>query len=111
MSSAGKGALARHRDFWYPVRLLQRITENSWQVSWWRGNKYGDITPDLGAHVDVANLVDELWADVQGRRQIQVSKATTHVRLLNLFMEHSWVNGDMHLMNHLRKTSWSIPMQ
>ena len=89
MISAGKGALAHHGDFWYPVRLLQPITENSWQVSWWRGNEYGNTAPDFGALVNVANLVDELWADIQGRRQIRVSETDSNIRLLHLIMGHS----------------------
>ena len=69
---AGKGALARHGDYWYPVRLLQRMDGNHWQVARWRGNRYVDIQ-DAAALVKEEDLVDELQGDFEARRRIRVS--------------------------------------
>ncbi|KAJ7315596.1 hypothetical protein DFH08DRAFT_820517 [Mycena albidolilacea] len=44
LSSAGKGSLARHGNYWYPVRLVMKA-KSGWTVAWWRGNEYDDPSP------------------------------------------------------------------
>jgi hypothetical protein len=83
---AGKGALAQHGNYWYPVRLLQPLASNSWQVSWWRGNHYGDTSPSMSGPVREEDLVDELWGDVEARRKIRVSSDTLHSPLSRLIL-------------------------
>ncbi|KAG1785321.1 uncharacterized protein HD556DRAFT_1450827 [Suillus plorans] len=57
---AGKGALARHDKFWYPVRLIQFHREtDAWKVV-----------------VQTTDLVDELWQDRAGRRAIRFGQWT-----------------------------------
>ncbi|KAG1770555.1 hypothetical protein EV702DRAFT_977910, partial [Suillus placidus] len=69
---AGKGALARHGKFWYPVRLVQFHREtDAWQVRWWRGCRFpADRPVDFQSLVQTTDLVDELWQDRAGRHAI-----------------------------------------
>ncbi|KAG0691978.1 hypothetical protein DFH29DRAFT_1074083 [Suillus ampliporus] len=70
---AGKGALARHGKYWYPVRLVRFHGEKDvWQVRWWRGCTFpldGPVDPE--ALLPTADLVDELWQDRAGRRAVR----------------------------------------
>jgi hypothetical protein len=76
----GRGALARHGDFWYPVRVIhieinQFRKTTQWKVRWWRGNQFASpgITPDTTTMVPEGDIVDSLWGDRTGRRSIRVS--------------------------------------
>ncbi|KAJ7800621.1 hypothetical protein B0H14DRAFT_2279282, partial [Mycena olivaceomarginata] len=69
---AGKGSLARHGNYWYPVRLVMKA-KSGWTVAWWRGNEYDDPSPPPTLVLD-SDLRDELWADTQKRRQIRLGK-------------------------------------
>ena len=73
---AGKGALAHHGKFWYPVRLvqLQDGPVRAWKVVWWRDCAFLDAPPDPAVPVPESRLVDELWGDQASRRSIRVSK-------------------------------------
>jgi len=76
-SRAGRGALARNGEFWYPVRVIQYQTaEKSWLVRWWRGcsfePKMTDIHPGSISAVPEPDIVDSLWGDRVGRRNIRV---------------------------------------
>ncbi|KAG1777063.1 hypothetical protein EV702DRAFT_970383 [Suillus placidus] len=75
---AGKGALARHGKFWYPVRLIRFHGEtDAWQVRWWRGCGFPPDRPvDLQSLVPTADLVDELWQDRAGRRAVRFGQWT-----------------------------------
>ncbi|KAH7907135.1 hypothetical protein BJ138DRAFT_1215655, partial [Hygrophoropsis aurantiaca] len=79
---AGKGALARHGKYYYPVRLIQRqlLTDASgrplpgtWKVAWWYGCKFGN-SGKPGDIVDEKDLVDELWHDSKRRREIRLGE-------------------------------------
>ncbi|KAF9552882.1 hypothetical protein CPC08DRAFT_767975 [Agrocybe pediades] len=73
---AGRGALARIGDFWYPVRLIEK-SDSCWRVQWWRGNMFepGVLeTPGAASEVNHANLVDSLWMDRSARRKIRLGK-------------------------------------
>ncbi|KAJ7312270.1 hypothetical protein DFH08DRAFT_822304 [Mycena albidolilacea] len=74
---AGKGSLARHGNYWYPVRLVMKA-KSGWTVAWWRGNEYDDpsppptlvflkklITSKLGKWVHASEIVpaDDLLSD------------------------------------------------
>ncbi|KAJ7366156.1 hypothetical protein DFH08DRAFT_678760 [Mycena albidolilacea] len=72
LSSAGKGSLARHGNYWYPVRLVMKA-KSGWTVAWWCGNEYDDPSPPPTLVLD-SDLRDELWADTQKRRQIRLGK-------------------------------------
>ncbi|KAH9949621.1 hypothetical protein B0H21DRAFT_836748, partial [Amylocystis lapponica] len=80
---AGKGALARHGDFWYPVRLIKlfksvvlplRKEHREWRVVWWRGCSLSGSGPDPDARLQEADLVDELWHDESRRRDIRLGR-------------------------------------
>ncbi|KAF4618104.1 hypothetical protein D9613_012649 [Agrocybe pediades] len=73
---AGRGALARIGDFWYPVRLIER-SDSCWRVQWWRGNIFepGVLeTPGAASEVNHGSLVDSLWMDRGARRKIRLGK-------------------------------------
>jgi hypothetical protein len=80
-SRPGRGALALLGDFWYPVRLIQyQEGDRSWLVCWWRGcsnepdtSGRATITPGSISAVPEQDIVDSLWGDRVGRRQIRVS--------------------------------------
>ncbi|KAJ7504614.1 hypothetical protein B0H11DRAFT_1709555 [Mycena galericulata] len=70
--SPGKGALARHGKYWYPVRLLSK-EPGGWMVNWWRGNRF--IEPQAPpSKVSDSDLRDELWANPGARRQIRLGE-------------------------------------
>ncbi|KAG1721806.1 hypothetical protein EDB19DRAFT_1646166 [Suillus lakei] len=75
---AGKGALARHGKFWYPVRLIRFHGEmDAWQVRWWRGCRFPPDRPvDLQSLVPTTDLLDELWQDRTRRRAIRLGQWT-----------------------------------
>ncbi|KAF9547111.1 hypothetical protein CPC08DRAFT_648853 [Agrocybe pediades] len=77
-SRAGRGALARLGEFWYPVRLIKQ-EGSAWRVQYWRENHYKDwrllaSTPRRICLVDIEDLVDSLWNDRAGRRKIRLGK-------------------------------------
>lgn len=69
----GRGALARHGKYWYPVRLIVQKGD-SWVVQWWRENEYKTPGIECGQTSTVLheNLRDSLWLDRDGRRAIRV---------------------------------------
>jgi hypothetical protein len=73
----GRGALVRHGEFWYPVRVIHRENDSPgrWKVRWWRGCDFASpgITPDTTTIVTMGDIVDSLWRDRSGRRAIRVS--------------------------------------
>ncbi|KAF8075742.1 hypothetical protein FPV67DRAFT_1648897 [Lyophyllum atratum] len=74
---SGRGALARHGDYWYPVRLIQLEKDSkSWRVRWWRENIFEleGIVPDSFTVVRLEDLVDSLWLDHNERRKIRLGK-------------------------------------
>ncbi|KAJ6457808.1 hypothetical protein C8R47DRAFT_1203316 [Mycena vitilis] len=71
---SGKGALARHGEYWYPVRLIVKRSDG-WEVQWWRGNQYSEPMPPPSKISD-DNLRDELWANADARRKIKLGKWT-----------------------------------
>jgi len=83
-SRAGRGALARNGEFWYPIRLIQYLeADKSWLVRWWRGCSFEPdssgmvtIAPGSTSTVPELDIVDSLWGDRVGRRKIRVS---THI--------------------------------
>ncbi|KAJ7698840.1 hypothetical protein B0H16DRAFT_1349348, partial [Mycena metata] len=70
--SPGKGALARHGTYWYPVRLISQEPDG-WWVRWWRGNHF-ELQPPPSNKVPQIDLRDELWADASARRKIRLGK-------------------------------------
>lgn len=71
----GTGALARHGNFWYPVRLIHKEEDgNHWRVKWWRGCnfKIPGIEPGSVTTVPSVDLVDSLWQDQVARRKTRV---------------------------------------
>lgn len=77
---AGQGALARLGTFWYPVRLLKKLTKDErpvWRVRWWRRNQFVDAPTSNEAVIPEADIVDELWNEPERRRSIRVSIYST----------------------------------
>ena len=71
--SAGRGALARRGDFFYPVRLIQKLPNDAgWRVRWWRENVYISDRPEPVSIVKGNDLVDSLWLDRETRRKTRV---------------------------------------
>lgn len=73
--SAGRGALARCGDYFYPVRLIQKREDSTgWTVHWWRENVYVAKVPapERVSCVEEKDLVDSLWMDRDNRRKIRV---------------------------------------
>ena len=70
----GRGALARHGIFWYPVRFLLREQDGRYRVRWWRGCEFASpgIVPDTITTVNQGDIVDSLWNDRTERRKIRV---------------------------------------
>ncbi|KDR66699.1 hypothetical protein GALMADRAFT_80570 [Galerina marginata CBS 339.88] len=77
----GRGALARHGEFWYPVRVIHRESNQEWRVRWWRACEFtaAGVIPDTITTVAEDDIVDSLWNDSMGRRKIRLGKWT-----------HSW---------------------
>ncbi|KAG5636902.1 hypothetical protein H0H81_006464 [Sphagnurus paluster] len=67
----GRGALSQHGDFWYPVRLIQKV-EGDWRVQWWRGAHFTLTIVVAGgiSLVEPADIVDSVWLDCKNRRMI-----------------------------------------
>lgn len=80
----GRGALVQHGEYWYPVRLIQRLqnkgkkdkSKTQWRVRWWRGCQFAvpGVKPDSITVVEEEKIVDSLWNDREGRRKIRVSQ-------------------------------------
>ena len=96
----GRGALARHGIFWYPVRFIHREQDGDYRVRWWRECEFASpgIIPDTITTVTQGNIVDSLWNDRTERRKIRVSpspslqvvrKKKTNITQLGKW-KHSW---------------------
>ncbi|KAG1811699.1 hypothetical protein EV424DRAFT_1515456 [Suillus variegatus] len=79
MYRPGKGALARHGKYWYPVRIKScrqlggKIT--LYTVKWWRHCSFKlDTQPPL--EVGEGDLVDALYGDHKRRRMIRLGRWT-----------------------------------
>ncbi|KAG6904433.1 hypothetical protein DXG01_009991, partial [Tephrocybe rancida] len=76
LQSVGTGALGRHGDFWYPVRLIQATdkSQTSWTVRWWRGCLFATpgLEPDSITTLEIRDIVDSLWMDRTARRQVRL---------------------------------------
>jgi hypothetical protein len=74
MYRPGKGALARHDKYWYPVRIksCRQVRGNTlYTVKWWRHCSFKPNTqPPL--ELGEADLVDALYGDHKHRRMIRV---------------------------------------
>lgn len=71
----GKGALAKHGDFWYPVKLIEYLKGGQqWRIRWWRGCKFQEPGYDPGSISDIPAdiVVDSLWRNCRERRSIRV---------------------------------------
>lgn len=80
----GHAALARHGDFWYPVRLIHKEDNtDNWRVKWWRGCDFKEagIEPGSVTTVPLLNVVDCLWQDRVGRRKIRVRISIIYEKL------------------------------
>ena len=72
----GIGALARHGQYWYPLRLILH-KKNKWNVRWqWGGCQFDELSvePNSITAVSQQDVVDSLWNDHTSRRKIRVSK-------------------------------------
>ncbi|KAF9039799.1 hypothetical protein BJ165DRAFT_1351680 [Panaeolus papilionaceus] len=72
----GRGALARHGEYFYPVRLIQKVSMTRWTVRWWRGNCFVAASVQAG-EVSVVNeedLIDSLWLDRARRREVRLGR-------------------------------------
>ncbi|PPR01561.1 hypothetical protein CVT24_005856 [Panaeolus cyanescens] len=69
----GRGALAKHGEFYYPVRLIRKVMDG-WIVVWWRENQFPCMSIPPGSFVSQLAIVDSLWHDSNGRRQIRLGK-------------------------------------
>lgn len=75
----GRGALVKCGEFWYPVRLIQKIGTN-WTVQWWRGIQFlpnSHVVAGGISLVAATNIVDSLWLDRSIRRMTRVRKLTS----------------------------------
>ena len=68
---AGRGALVRYGEFWYPVRLIQYIkSSKKWHIRWWRECSF-DTMPVVGFEsgslmlIDERDVVDSLWGNAK----------------------------------------------
>ncbi|KAG1853086.1 hypothetical protein F4604DRAFT_1660333 [Suillus subluteus] len=76
MIRPGKGALARHGKYWYPVRIKSRQQVGGkalFTVKWWR---HCSFKPDTQPPVEVGeeDLVDALYGDCKRRRMIRLGR-------------------------------------
>ncbi|KAJ7572400.1 hypothetical protein C8J56DRAFT_1068918 [Mycena floridula] len=91
----GKGVLARNGTFSYPVRLIQYFEDtDEWELVWWWGCEFHRTStfgsPGGRSRVSTKCIVDELWGDLSGRRNIRLGKFTHayHVPVLeNLLLD------------------------
>lgn len=94
----GQGALARHEDFWYPVRLIRKVS-NTWIVQWWRENIYAaeGLRPGQVSTIHMKDITDSMWMDRGGRRIIRVSNEHLPSLILkdSLVIFGSLVNGNI----------------
>ncbi|KAH6912506.1 hypothetical protein BKA70DRAFT_1183636 [Coprinopsis sp. MPI-PUGE-AT-0042] len=75
--TVGKGALAKHGKYWYPVRVLDIVQLGPgifYQVRWWRYCHFVDNLPPQQDLISIDELVDELWLDKAGRRLIRLGR-------------------------------------
>jgi hypothetical protein len=70
----GRGALVCHGDFWYPVRVVHLEGYGQWRVRWWRECAFSipGLVVDTMSTVPEENIIDCLWNNRLGRRQIRV---------------------------------------
>ncbi|PPQ88302.1 hypothetical protein CVT25_012365 [Psilocybe cyanescens] len=75
----GRGVLVKHESFWYPARLISLQDSNGYlTVHCWRGCEIitPGLTPDSVSLVPFSDVIDSLWGDRHGQRQIQLGKWT-----------------------------------
>lgn len=73
----GRGALAQHGEFWYPVRVIHHKGGQQWRVCWFRTCEFTlpGIMPGTVTTVAERDIVDSLWNDRTARRKIRVSQS------------------------------------
>jgi len=73
----GRGALARHGEFWYPVCVIHHEGCQQWRVCWFRTCEFAvpGIIPGTVTTVAECDIVDSLWNDRTARRKIRVSQS------------------------------------
>jgi hypothetical protein len=78
---AGRGALARYGDFWYPVRLIKYLEPSKkWRIRWWRECSFDMPVVGIASGsellmpvlIDERDVVDSLWGNAKARRKIRV---------------------------------------
>jgi hypothetical protein len=96
----GRGALARHGDFWYPIRVVHLEGDGQWRVRWWRECAFSipGLVVDTMSTVPEENIIDCLWNNRLGRRQIRVSDSLqslqkSHTNIIVLSLENGRTPG------------------
>ncbi|KAF8886874.1 hypothetical protein CPB84DRAFT_1535529 [Gymnopilus junonius] len=77
---AGRGALSRVGEYWYPIRLIERTGPTTakayqWRVEWWREIIFpADISlvPGNISLVNETEIIDSLWLKQKERRGIRL---------------------------------------
>ncbi|KAF8903683.1 hypothetical protein CPB84DRAFT_1746080 [Gymnopilus junonius] len=80
--SAGRGALSRVGEYWYPIRLIERTGPTTakayqWRVEWWREIIFpADISlvPGNISLVNETEIIDSLWLKQKERRGIRLGR-------------------------------------
>jgi hypothetical protein len=108
----GVNNLARHGDFWYPVRVVHLEGDGQWRVRWWRECAFSipGLVFDTMSTVPEENIIDCLWNNRLGRRQIRVSDSLqslqkSHTNIIVLSLENGRTPG---ILQPLR-IFWPIP--
>lgn len=72
----GMGALGKHGDYWYPVRLLnpRGLSDGraEWVVEWWRQNRYA-TSEAVPLTLPLDRLEDSCFGNAKRHRQIRIS--------------------------------------
>ncbi|KAF8886612.1 hypothetical protein CPB84DRAFT_1816710 [Gymnopilus junonius] len=80
--SAGRGALSRVGEYWYPIRLIERTGPTTakayqWRVEWWREIIFpADISliPSNISLVNETEIIDSLWLKQKERQGIWLGR-------------------------------------
>jgi len=97
--SAGRGGLVQDGAFWYPVRLIERLSSGLWRVRWWRGNQYESeslLGMESTTLAEENKIIDSLWSNVRGRRETRVSVYILYARrqlTSDIFKLGKWVHS------------------
>ncbi|KAF5313015.1 hypothetical protein D9619_002316 [Psilocybe cf. subviscida] len=77
----GMGALAQSGEFWYPVRLIDRVCDKEkgvteWRIKWWKGcqSSSGDVVAGVSIMVNEKRVIDSLYGKREERRKIRLGK-------------------------------------